>query len=142
MSETSQSPNEFLKRYIGVYYSENGVARWNSTINKSVITNAHTPQESLDEIRQQLNEHKPVIISGNDGTAYGDHFVLVVGYVNDGMALSDYIVIDPYHTFDFPRTMDDFYAPNHYPNPCKQIGLTYEILVFNSRWEISEAFGQ
>ena len=142
MSETSQSPNEFLKRYIGVYYSENGVAKWNSTINKSVITNAHTPQESLDEIRQQLNEHKPVIISGNDGTAYGDHFVLVVGYVNDGMALSDYIVIDPYHTFDFPRTMDDFYAPNHYPNPCKQIGLTYEILVFNSRWEISEALGK
>ena len=32
-----------------------------------------------------VNLHKQGSIKGNKGIAYGVHFVLVVGYVNDGM---------------------------------------------------------
>lgn len=111
---------------------------WNNTINKSVTTNAKTPEESLDEIKQQLDNLNPVIISGNDGTKNGDHFVLVVEYINNGDKLQDYVVVDPYHSFAFPRTMNDFYAENNYPFPCRQIGSTYEIRIFNSRSDIFE----
>ena len=53
----------------------------------------------------------------------------------------NYIVIDPYYTFDFPRTMNDFYAETNYPYPCKQIGSTYEIRTFNTKERINEKLG-
>lgn len=70
--------------------------------------------------------------------------------MNSGTKLEDYIIVDPFYSFDFPRTMYDFYRKDeekinyegNYPYPCKQMGSErYEIRTFNSQEDIKNALG-
>lgn len=90
----------------------------------------------------------PVIIGGNKigGDKTKDHFVIVVGYLNQGEQRSDFIIVDPFFSFPFPRAMYDFYfindegkaVDNSYPFPIAQRSDTYWIGNFASKEEIRD----
>lgn len=82
--------------------------------------------DNSDVLKKYLDKGIPLIIGGATKSVGGyDHFAVMVGYVNDGSELSDYILIDPFDTNAF-KTLDVF--SSQYPSPAKQFNGGHLIL--------------
>ena len=96
---------------------------------KEIIMQDNEPKyvfDNLDVLKKCLDDGIPLIIGGaTKHTNRYDHFAVMVGYVNDGSKLSDYILIDPLDT-NASKTLDVF--SSQYPNPAEQFNGGHLIL--------------
>lgn len=100
--------NNLLK----TYYDENSTgAKWESYIKDEKVIDFN-----INILKYELSIGKPVVVSGRKGAV--DHYVLVVGYTGNGTKNEDFVIVDPYHSANFPTTLKDFWQT--YPDDTWQ----------------------
>lgn len=72
---------------------------------------------------EELDKGKPIITSRRtrrtDGRPDYNHAVLVVAYIGNGVREEDFIVIDPWHSYNLPMTYADF--RRNFPNNTQEL---------------------
>jgi hypothetical protein len=126
MNFKDDEPNEFFSSRRHLYLDENDDAKWLN------ITSENKSYNHFNEIRNklvsELNEGRPVVVSGNNGKT--DHFALVVAYAGHGVTQDDFIVIDPWYTVTFSgkHTYRDFHRD--YPHDTTRLRVPNRIYTF------------
>lgn len=110
-NQETTDPNVFYKENLPLLWSDSEGALW---YNAPFETNR--PYLADDEIKSLLRENLkngyPTIVGASRvQPSYGDrpHYVLVVGYYNDGDDWNDYIVIDPWWSSPVQTSLKDFF---------------------------------
>lgn len=129
--------DDYMSKHWGLYpvgVDEEGKTIYDDgAINWGTLRSVKTIDEIMDVVKKELDSGKPVIISGSSssGDYIGPHYVLAVGYYNDGNNQSDYIVIDTegiyidgvYNKGSGTERMDIFYE--HFPDETGTEGYKY-----------------
>lgn len=117
-------PTAYLKEMTARYWMAGvGVHTWPATMNTIKIQDEKDEQEKQDkqnEIRKiakkNLSKQMPILVGAGKGDT--PHMVLVVGYKNCGINLSDYLVLDS--VLKKFTTLEDFFK--RFPDPSPNWG--------------------